>query len=551
MDRRTFLTAVAGTTGAMALGACTGQQAPQPPGQTGQPAARPTLRLPGGDSGFPSPFTYSRGGGYVQTSYIYDTLMWKDSTGRQIPWLAEGYERSDDGRTYTFRLREGVRWHDGQPFTANDVAFTYRYFAEQTISPQVIVQPIPPIEDVVAIDDRTVEFRLSAPAATFLGFGGAGAVPIVPEHIWSGVGQAAQVSDLAMAVGTGPYKLGAYSPGEGAYLYNANEDFFLGRPWVSRIENIPVGEELAAIRAGEIAQAGTSGARPEVLAPFRDNPDAYQVLEFPPGSSLDSLYWNCGLPGALSDVRFRQACARAINREELVQRLFGGNGATGNPGWIPPEHPYHVDVEQYPFDPAAANQMLDAAGYRRGPDGVRAGPEGPLEFTLLLSGEEPVVELLVGALQRIGVRLNPQVVDRATFNERVIAENVEMCMIGSGGMNSDLAPDYLRLIYATYTELTQDAIGYANPEVDRLCREQLRTLNDQRRMEVCAEIQRLVATDLPLLPLYYPGSASIVRRDSFQSWYVTPGGVAHVIPTLNNKHAFVTGRTTGLEVRTG
>lgn len=549
MDRRTFLTAVAGTTGAVALGACTGQPQQQP--QQGQPAARPTLRLPGGDSGFPSPFTYSRGGGYVQTSYLYDTLMWKDSTGRQIPWLAESYERSNDGRTYTFRLREGVRWHDGQPLTASDVAFTFRYFAEQTISPQVIVTPIPPIEEVVAIDERTVEFRLSQPAATFMGFGGAGAVPIVPEHIWSGVGEASQVSDLGMAVGSGPYRLESYSPGEGAYLYTANDEFFLGRPYVVRIENTPVGDELAAIRAGEIAEAGTSGARPEVLAPFRDHPEAYSVLEFPPGSSLDSLYWNLARGGALADVQFRRACARAINREELVQRLFGGNGSTGNPGWIPPEHPYHVDVEQYPFDLAAANQMLDSAGYRRGPDGVRVGPDGPLRFNLLLSSQEPVVELLVGALQRIGVVLTPQVVDRATFNERVINENVEMSLIGSGGMNSDLAPDYLRLIYASYTELTQDAQGYVNPEVDQLCREQLRTLDDQRRMEICAEIQRLVAADLPLLPLYYPGSASIVRLDSFKPWYVTPGGVAHVIPTLNNKQVFVTGRKTGLEIRTG
>ena len=83
MDRRTFLTALAGTTGALALGACT-QQQPQPAPQQ-QPAARPTLRLAGSDSGFPSPFTYSRGPGYIQTSFVYDTLLWKDSTGRELP----------------------------------------------------------------------------------------------------------------------------------------------------------------------------------------------------------------------------------------------------------------------------------------------------------------------------------------------------------------------------------------------------------------------------------------------------------------------------------
>ncbi len=558
MDRRTFLTALAGTTGAVALGACTQQQpAPQPqqPAPQQQPAARPTLRLAGSDSGFPSPFTYSRGPGYIQTSFIYDTLLWKDSTGRELPWLAERYERSRDGRTYTFQLREGVRWHDGRPLTARDVAFTFNYFRNQRISPQVIVTPIPPISEVIATGDRTVEFRLTQPAATFLGFGGAGAVPIVPEHVWSQVPEARTASDPALLVGTGPYRLESYSPGEGAYLYTAYDQFFFGRPFVARLENRPVGDELSAIRAGEIDAASTSGARPAVLAPFRDDPDAYSVLEFPPGSSLQSLYWNLGRGGALADVRFRRACARAINREELVQRLFGGNGTTGNPGWIPPEHPYRVEVEQYPFNPAAANQLLDAAGYRRGPDGIRVGPGGPLRFSLLVTagesggGAPPYVDLIVGALRRVGVELRPEVADRPTFNQRVINENVEMCIIGSGGMNSDLAPDYLRLVYASYTELTQHAIGYVNPDVDRLAADQLRTLDDQRRMQICAEIQRIIASDLPLLPLFYPGSATVVRLDRFQPWYVTPGGVAHVIPTVENKHAFVTGQKTGLEIR--
>ncbi len=138
--------------------------------------------------------------------------------------------------------------------------------------------------------------------------------------------------------------------------------------------------------AGELDVASPSRVVPAVLAPFRDNP-AFQVFEGPPGNMGSGLFWNLARGGALADVRFRRACARAIDRVDLVQRLLGRNGEPGNPGWIPPANPFHVAVEQYPFDRAAAEALLDSAGYRRsGSQGVRQGPDGqPLRFTLLVT----------------------------------------------------------------------------------------------------------------------------------------------------------------------
>lgn len=118
MRRRTFLTGTMGLAGALALGACATDEEPtegarEEGGGEDEAVARPTLRLPGGDSGFPSPFAYMRGPGYIQASLIYDTLVWKDSTGELLPWLAESWEESDDNRSYTFKLRDGITWHDG------------------------------------------------------------------------------------------------------------------------------------------------------------------------------------------------------------------------------------------------------------------------------------------------------------------------------------------------------------------------------------------------------------------------------------------------------
>ena len=376
IERRSFLIGSMGMAGAVALGACAGQeagpaegQAPPAEGQGEAPAPRvQVLRLSGGDVGFPSSFAYRRGPGYIQATHIYDTLVWKDRTGKFLPWLAERWQHSPDALTYTFTLRPNIRWHDGRPLTARDVAFTFNYFRNQRISPQVIIQPLPEIREVVAIDDRTVEFRLATTLAPFFEYGGVGSVLIVPEHIWSTIPDADRATDPAVLVGSGPYRLESYSQGEGSYVYTANDQYFLGRPFVQRLEYRPVSDDLAGLSAGEIDVGSASGVRPAVLEPFRNNPDI-TVLEAPPGNSGSGLFWNLARGGALADVTFRRACALAIDRNDLVQRLYGGNANPGNPGWIPRANPFHVPVEQYRFDRQAASRMLDQAGYRRGPTG--------------------------------------------------------------------------------------------------------------------------------------------------------------------------------------
>lgn len=556
VDRRTFLRLAAGATGALYLGASCNddEDGAGPEGQRAgelAPVPRPTVRLAGGDRGFPSPFTYRRGPGYVQMSYLYDTLLWTDSTGSFIPWLAASYQQSPDGRRYTFELRDNVKWHDGRPLTPDDVVFTFQYFQSQRLSPQVIVQPA--VEggrmEVRASGPRTVEFTLPQPAVTFVDFVAA-AVPIVPRHVWSQVPDAATASDPRVLVGTGPYRLESYSQGQGAYAYNANDDYFLGRPFVRRLENRPVGDPLTALQAGEIDAGGRGGLRPEALKAFEGDP-SFEVLKGQVGDMMTALYWNLAKGGALADVRFRQACARAIDREDLVRRLFGGNGTPGNPGWIPPTDGFHAPVEQYRFDPAAANRMLDDAGYRRtSPDAVRQAPDGrPLRFGLLAANEPgpPVVDVLVRALRAVGVELTPQPVDTPTFNQRVIRGEAEMSIIGSGGLHG--YPDYLRRSYSSKTQNTQHAQGYANPEVDSLCDQQLVTHDETERKRIVARIQEIIARDLPLLPLYYPDNFYIYKKPVFDQWYFTPGGFAGNIPVATNKQAFVTGVKTGTEVR--
>ncbi|MDQ3371154.1 MAG: ABC transporter substrate-binding protein [Actinomycetota bacterium] len=546
MNRRTFVARSAGAGLALLVGGC---------GASPSGGGPRTVRLGGGSFGLPSPFAYIAGIGYVQMILLYDTLLWKDAGGRLLPWLARRFERSRDGLTYTFELRDGIAWHDGRPLTAQDVAFTFDYFQRQALGPLIIAQPFG-VRAARALDRLTVEVELELPAVTFLE-SVAGAVPIIPRHVWASIDDAPGAQDTDVLVGSGPYRLESFSLGEGTALFVANERYFLGTPFVERIESLSVDNELLALQAGEIdvAETAPEGVPDDVLAPFRAD-DAFGVVSQTGGFTFP-LLWNLARGGALGDVRFRRACALAIDRGEIVERLVGGNGVAGNPGFLPPGHPFHADVEQYPFDPQAANRLLEQAGYRRPtPAGVRAGADGrPLRVEILVgnSPAPPFLDLLVEGLAQVGIDLRPLAVDLPTLFGRLEEGAYEMALSlypGPGGTAPIADPDTLRTFYSSRIEgRLQGARGYVDEEFDRLARRQLVTADREQRMNLVARMQRLIAGDVPALPLYYPTLFSAFRKDVLDQWYYTPGGFAGGLPTVLNKHVLVTGSRTGLEIR--
>lgn len=549
LGRRTFLRAGAAVVGTLYLTSCGS-------GAGSTAAAEPiVLRLPGTDVNFPSPFAYRGGTGYLQASYTYDTLLWKDASGEYAPWLASGFERSPDGTTYTFTLRDGITWHDGRPLTAEDVAFTFTYLVEKAgqIAPSVINVPASGnIESVRVIDPLTVEFRLRSPDWTFERFNAAGGVLIIPQHVWSSIAEPGMERRPEVLVGSGPYRLEPFETGTGAYLYTANDEYFLGRPVVRRIEHRPVDDPLAALLAGEIDQAGGvgpgTGLRPAALAPFRERPE-FEIIDSP-GHTVLGLYWNLAAGGALADVRFRRACALAIDRQNMVDRLFDGNAVIAGAGLIPESNPFHTPVQTYDHDPAAAELLLDEAGYPRGgPGGVRRAPDGgELRFELLISDAQQLapVELVVADLAAVGVAATPVTVDLPTFQGRLNNGETQLSMTTFGGTNTDEQPDGMGKVYASTSRSLQRAQGYVNPEFDRLAQQQRAALDATERTRLAADMQRIAARDLPMLPLIHPPLTTIVSTTAFSSWYFTPGGVAGLVPSVNNKHAFVTGRETGL-----
>jgi peptide/nickel transport system substrate-binding protein len=547
MSRRVFLQSSAAAAAALYVGGCGSGTSP-PSG---------TVRLAGGTFGFPSPFAYIGGPGYVQMNFIYDTLLWKDATGNLLPWLAESYSRSADGSRYTFKLRSGVKWQDEQPVTAADVAFTYEYFLGQSLGPLLIAQPYG-VRSARATGPLTVEITLDAPAVTFP-TSVAGAVPIVPQHVWKRIRNAPQAQDQSVLVGSGPYRLVSYNAGEGSYLYEANDGYFLGKPYIRKIELIPVDDELVAVEAGviDIGESSPQGTGQDTLASFEAN--SSMGIVHSAGAFSFPLIWNIGKGGALADVRFRRACTLAVDRSNIVSRLLNGNGTPGNPGWLPADHPYYAPVEQYAYDPAAAAGMLDAAGYKRpSPGATRVGPDGkPLSF-VIIAGNSPVppaLDLLVPAWQRVGIAASVRAVDLPTMFGLAQSESDEMALTiypGPEGAAPNADPDTLRTFYSSRLKgRLQGAQGWVNPEFDMLANEQLVTADVARRKQLIARMQQIVANELPALPLYYPTLYSPFRKRAFDQWYYTPGGLGSGLPSAVNKQVLVTGVKTGMTIRRG
>jgi peptide/nickel transport system substrate-binding protein len=548
LDRRQFLLAALGGAGALALGSCK----PSKSGAGGGKGSRPTLRLPNAATGFPSPFASNADFGYNQMILLYDTLLWKDGGGQLLPWLAKSYKASDDHMTHTFELRDGVKWSDGRPLSADDVVFTFGYYAEQEeLSPPVLIQPPQGIAKVTASGPTTVVVTLDSPSVTFPEQV-AGALPIIPKHVWSSISDPGATQDPKVLVGSGPYRLDSYRDDGGPLLYSARDDYFLGAPYVRRIEMNAIDDGFTALLSGATDMARGFGLRDDILSSFQRD-EAFAMVTQQGNFARGVLYWNLGRGGPLADVRFRQACAMAIDRKDLVTRLAAGRGLPGNPGLLSPENPFFTPVPRYELDVAGANALLDSAGYGPGPGGIRQDPQGkPLSFELRIdTAEAPMSEILVGALRRVGVdlRAKPVQLGPELFGNKLFG-GYDMVVLpfpgpSPGGPNGD--PDILRRVYSSQVppSLT-GASKYANPAFDALAEKQRVTFDEQERKGIVADMQKMVAGDLPILPLFYPEAAIIFRKKVLDQWYFTPSQ----FPTsAENKQLYVTGQKSGTQIR--
>lgn len=542
---------------ALLLGACSDAGTPSSTDESQEettaeaPTSVERVRLAGlSRFGYPSPFAWVRGPGWLVTGYIFDTLLWEDSTGEPIPWLADDWEESEDGMEWRFTLNEEARWHDGQPVTADDVVFSAEYMTEGAGADAAgfASSGLSIVEEVVADGPGEVVFRLSRPSAAFeeevaMSF------LIVPEHIWADVDDPAKLRGPEATMGSGPYHLESVDEASGSLLFTANEDFYLGAPVVKRLEFVPAEDELLALQRGELDAAETALEEPvpeELLDALEANPQIGR--EDAEGSWNRMLFFNLDRGFPFDDVRFRHAVAYAIDRQDLVERIMFGRGEVGSPGGLAPNNPYLAeDLPTYEHDPERANELLDELGMvDTDGDGFRELPDGtPFRPQLLdstrFSANTP--EVIREYLRDVGIDIEINILDQSAADEAAAQGNYGMALVGFGGIMGD--PDTLRTRYSTDAPGSSfnKAQGYSNPQFDELAEQQQVAIDPEERRELVAEMQQIIAEDLPTLSLYVPDDTVFFDRAVLENWYFTPG--CSPCGGTRNKHLFVTGQKTG------
>jgi len=513
-----------------------------PPSSPAPPAVESVevLRVPGGGYwGHPSPFGFNRGPGYTRASLVFDTLIWRDASGETIPWLATDWSLSDDELTWTFTLRDGVRWQDGEPLTVDDVVFSIEYYLAHPGTAWFMAQ-VNEIESVTRVSDNQVALTLVRPFAPFLQTT-AESLLIFPQHIWEKVDDPKTYTEADAFVGSGAYKLVEYSQEEGTYLFEANPDFFLGAPYVQRIAFVPTSDNILALSNGDVAAFDQfGGVTEEMLAPFRQEPF---VVSEAPGEWGMFLYFNLEKETPLRDARVRHAIAHAVDRQAMVERVLFGFGDAGNPGFLPPANPsQNPDVPDYALDLEQAKALLEAAGYDGTPIQLAYSPDWIMASTR-------VVEIIEAGLTEIGIQLEHVTMDQATIDAAATEGNYEMLITGFGGLGGD--PDQMRRNFASASQSSgfSRAQGYSNPAFDALAEAQVSMSDPEERSEAVGEMQEILAKDLPALPLYYTARVVVFNAEVFDNWYFTPGGYGGGIPMPYNKHQFIVGLPEGLVIR--
>ncbi|MBA8823649.1 peptide/nickel transport system substrate-binding protein [Saccharopolyspora lacisalsi] len=455
-----------------------------------------------------------------------------------VPDLATEWKHSRDELTWTFTIRRGVKWSDGEPVTAHDVAYTFNRMMTDPAAATANGNYVDNFAAVTAPDDRTVVIRTEKPQATMLSL----AIPIVPEHVWSKIDDVADFANQRMPiVGSGPFVATEYRPQQSLTL-KTDEDFWRGPAKIDELRFVNFENSDAAVQAlrkGEIdvvrkltptqfdALAGASNIE-RVEGQGRR---FFEVILNPGATNSAGTPIGTGHP-ALRDVRVRRAIDRAINREVLVERVLGGYGQLGG-GYLPPIFAdYHWTPPprlKRPFDIPAANRALDAAGYLRGPDGTRRTPEGePLNFEFVLHGDEPVDarvgEYLKGWLSRLGINVTLQPVSDNQVNERTTAGDFDMVI---SGWSANPDPDYVLRLQTCSARPTPGGGGLPDSflcdrRYDDLYARQLAEFDHDKRVELVKQAQRRFHTQATGLILFYPNSLEAYRSDRFGDFTTQP-----------------------------
>jgi len=468
---------------------------------------------------------------------IYSNLVRTDKELRLEGELAERWEISKDEMTITFHLRKGVKWHDGEEVTAEDVDFTYRYMVDPK-TPTAYGEAFLQIRQAEVVDRYTFRVTYEKPySPALLSWG----IWILPRHIlepaWKEGVDLRTTQQNRHPIGSGPYMFREWKTGEKVVL-EANPAYFEGRPYLKRVVYRIIPDQstiFLELKAKNIDLAGLTPIqyrRQTDYPAFRKAFDRYRYL----ANGYAYLGFNL-LDPRFQDKRVRQAVAYAIDRQEIIDGVLLGLGRPAVGTYKPGTWWYKEGVKSYPFDPERAKALLAEVGWKdTDGDGILDRDGTPFGFTIRTNQgnlvRQQTAEIIQRRLRAVGIDVKIHGVEWAAFiNTFVKKKDFEAIILGWG---LGLDPDQYDIWHSSKTGPDElNHYSYKNARVDALLEAGRRTFAEDKRKAIYGELQDVMAEEQPVVFLYVPEALPVVSGRvrgiqpapagityNFTKWYV-------------------------------
>lgn len=447
---------------------------------------------------------------------MFEGLLMKNLEFQLEPCLAEAFSISEDNKTVTYKLRDGVKWHDGQPLTVEDVQFTFEFIGHPDYPGPYgsTVQPIKGsaaykkgetqhIEGIQIIDPRTISITTDEVKASSLEIIST-VVKIIPKHIWEKVDikKSLEATELLRnPVGTGPFKLGKFVPDQYVEMV-ANDDYWNGRPiidkYIIQVSNPDTAQ--SQIINGEVDMLAVKQMNPDDLEYYKSNGIEMNMISFDAAMGL-------GVNNAMeifNDKRVRQAFAYAIDREAIVRDILYGYGSVANipyKVWDIPE-----GLNEYKYNPDKAIELLEEAGWEYKENEKTMYKNGkPIVFTLKYYSGNKQVETMAPFIQQnfknIGVQVDLQIAEYSTMLAEIKKGEFELYVMAqkngvAGDMEALIHTDRVPPKGTNYTH-------FSNKKIDELATKGLQYLKTEERQPIYHELSLLLNEEMPIIYLYH------------------------------------------------
>lgn len=443
--------------------------------------------------------------GEILALQLTDTLIQFDEHLDYQPRLAESWEIAPDRRTVTFKLRPGVRWHDGQPVTADDIVFTIRKVVDPAVENRTWGSLLKELDSVEAPDERTVRATFAKGMPDLLE---SFRVPILPRHL-AGKDPDLLTGEFARhPVGCGPFRFVRSVPGQEIVL-EANDDYWDGRPHIDRLIFKFYPDQRTAYQALLTSELDIMAVSANLWDEARRSEQAKHV-----GSKLYqrfnawTLGWNLsGGHPALSDARVRRALVLALDRRQFIDSVVHGLARPGITTFHPASKWADPELEPWPYDPEEAKRLLDEAGWTdEDGDGLRENEGRPLRFTLISSTGGQQLKDQMAAWQQeswnaIGARVEIERLEWQAFRER--RNNGHFDVVAGTFLFGPMPDEQFDLYHSSARGEGFNFWGVNDPEIDRLLEQGRGTFEFEPRREAYRQLQRRLHDQETFTVLFY------------------------------------------------